>query len=150
MGDTENLNQKNVGWLRLLLAIIGIGLMLATVPIFFPASLMASIHGWLGLGEFPESPITMYLARSTSLLYAIHGSLMLFVSFDIKRYWPMVHLFGWLHVVIGLFMLGIDLVSPMPWYWTASEGVPIALAGLLIVWLWRSANRVETNESHGC
>ena len=58
-------------WLRWLLAIIGCGLMVATIPLFFPVALMATIHGWLGLGEFPEAPIAIYLARSTSLLYAV-------------------------------------------------------------------------------
>ncbi len=129
-------------WLRLMLAVVGCGLMVATVPIFFPVSWMATIHGWLGLGDFPAAPITMYLARSTSLLYAVHGCLMLFVSFDLDRYWPIVPVFGWLHVVIGLVMFGIDLTSPMPWYWTAVEGIPIAIAGLLIIWLYRNSNAV--------
>ena len=122
-------------WLRLLLAVIGCGLMVATIPVFFPVSWMAGIHEWLGLGKFPEAPITIYLARSTSLLYAVHGSLMLFVSFNLERYGPLVPLFGWLHVIIGLVMLGIDLTAPMPWYWTAVEGIPIAIAGLVIVGL---------------
>lgn len=130
-------------WLRVLLAVLGCGLMVATVPIFFPVNLMATIHGWLGLGEFPDQPITIYLARSTSLLYAIHGLLMVIVSFDLNRYWPLVPVFGWLHVVIGLLMLGIDLTTPMPWYWTAAEGIPISLAGLVIIWLYRRANLME-------
>lgn len=128
-------------WLRLLLAVIGCGLLVATIPIFFPVGWMAAIHRWLGLGEFPEAPITVYLARSTSLLYAIHGGLMLFVSFDLRRYWPLVPVFGWLHVAIGLVMLGIDLTTPMPWYWTSVEGVPIAIAGLVIVGLYRMSGQ---------
>lgn len=131
-------------WLRILLAVIGCGLLVATIPIFFPASLMATIHGWLGLGEFPDQPITIYLARSTSLLYAVHGALMLIVSLDLDRYWPLVPVFGWLHVVIGAMMLAIDLTTPMPWYWTAVEGVPIAIAGLVIILLYQSANRTIT------
>lgn len=127
-------------WLRWLLALVGGGLMVATIPMFFPVAAMATIHGWLGLGPFPEGPITVYLARSTSLLYAVHGSLMLFVSFDLKRYWPLVAVLGWLHVVIGLAMFFIDLTTPMPWYWIAGEGIPIAIGGLVIVWLWRQAN----------
>jgi hypothetical protein len=134
---TTNPSKK---WLRILLAIIGCGLMVATVPVFFPVSLMAMIHGWLGLGQFPDAPITIYLARSTSLMYAIHGSLMLIVSFDLDRYWPLVPTFGWLHVVIGLTMFGIDLTTPMPWYWTAGEGIPVAIAGLVVVGLYRTAN----------
>ena len=134
---TTNPSKK---WLRLLLAVIGCGLMVATIPVFFPASLMATMHGWLGLGEFPNVPITIYLARSTSLLYAIHGTLMLIVSLDLDRYWPLVPVFGWLHVVIGLTMFGIDLTTPMPWYWTVGEGIPVAIAGLVIVGLYRAAN----------
>ena len=126
-------------WLRILLAVIGCGLMVATIPVFFPVQWMSTIHQWLGLGPFPEAPIAIYLARSTSMLYAIHGTLMLIVSFDLDRYWPLVPVFGWLHVVIGIVMLGIDWSTPMPWYWTAFEGAPIAAAGLLIVWLSRLA-----------
>jgi hypothetical protein len=77
------------------------------------------------------------------MLYAVHGCLMLVVSFDLKRYWPLVPVFGWLHVVIGITMVGIDWTAPMPLYWIAGEGIPIALAGLLIVWIWRSAGGSE-------
>jgi len=128
-------------WLRWILLITGCGLVVATIPLFFPVAVVASIHQWLGLGEFPDSPITVYLARSTSLLYAIHGALLVVVSFDLERYWPLAPVFGWLHVVIGLTMLGIDLTTPMPLYWIVGEGVPVALAGLLIVWLWRQAQK---------
>jgi len=127
--------------LRALMAIIGCGLMVAAAAVFLPAETMATVHGWLGLGEFPDAPITLYLARSTSLLYAIHGALMLYVSFDMKRYWPLVKVFGWLHVVIGLTMFGIDLSASMPTYWIAGEGIPIAIAGGVIVLLWQKANR---------
>ena len=127
-------------WLRWLLAIIGCGLLVATIPVFFPVSLMAKIHGRLGLGFFPWEPITIYLARSTSMLYAVHGFLMLFVSFDMKRYWPLVRVFGWLHIVMGLTMFLIDLTTPMPMFWIVGEGIPIAIAGQIILSLWRKAN----------
>ena len=126
-------------WLRLLLAIIGCGLMVATIPVFFPVTFIEHVHGLLGLGDFPAGPISIYLARSTSMLYAVHGFLMLFVSFDIKRYWPLVQVFGWLHVVMGLTMFGIDLNTPMPLYWIVGEGIQIAMAGLLILCLYSKA-----------
>lgn len=109
--------------------------MVAFACIFIPDSVMATTHQWLGLGEFPNAPITLYLARSTSLLYGVHGLLMFVVGRNLDRYSPLASLFGWLHIVIGLSMLGIDLTAGMPWYWTAFEGVPVALTGLLIVWL---------------
>jgi len=133
------LDSGSAKFLRALLAMIGCGLMVAAAAVFLPVQTMAQMHSWLGLGEFPDAPITRYLARSTSLLYAVHGVLMLYASFDIKRYWPMIVVFGWLHVVIGLTMLGIDLSSSMPLYWTAGEGIPIALAGALIIYLWKKA-----------
>jgi len=37
-------------------------------------------------------------------------------------------------------MLGIDLTTPMPIYWTAIEGIPISLAGAALVWLAVRAN----------
>lgn len=131
--------------LRAMLAVIGVGLLLATLAVFLPVEWMAQTHRFLGLGEFPDAPITRYLARSTSLLYAVHGALMLYVSFDIKRYWPLIAVFGWLHVVIGITMLGIDLTSSMPFYWTAVEGLPIALAGGAILYLWKKAHGHQPN-----
>jgi hypothetical protein len=132
-------------WLTWLLALTGCGLMVATVPVFFPVSVIETLHGWLGLGEFPDSAIAIYLARSCSMLYAVHGCLMLIVAMDMRRYWPLVRVFGWLHVVIGLTVFGIDWTTPMPRYWIAGEGIPIAMAGVAIVWLWRKsmANAVE-------
>ncbi len=126
-------------WLRWLLLAVGAMLMVAVIPIFFPVDLMASLHQRLGLGEFPDRAITIYLARSTSMLYAVHGFLAFLVALKIDKYWELVPIFGWLHVFMGVVMLGTDLNAGMPWYWTAAEGVPIACAGLLIVWMWNKA-----------
>lgn len=128
--------EKILSWL---LMITGCGLMVAFLFVLMPGSQMASIHQWLGLGEMPDAPITLYLARSTSLLYGIHGVLMFVCGRNIQKYSELVPVFGWLHVVIGLTMLAIDLSSGMPWWWTTFEGVPIAMAGLLIVWLNKKA-----------
>ncbi len=101
---------------------------------------MATIHGWLGLGEFPDQPITIYLARSTSLLYAVHGALMLDCFVRPRTILATCTGIWMVARIIGVVMLAIDLTTPMPWYWTAIEGIPIAIAGLMIVWLYRQAN----------
>jgi hypothetical protein len=44
----------------------------------------------------------------------------------------------------GIAFLGIDVSAGMPWFWTTSEGPPVALIGLLIAWL---ANRGKTADS---
>jgi hypothetical protein len=133
-----------------ILAVTGAGLLLAVVPIFFSASVINYLHQQLGLGEFPNSAIAFYLARSTSLLYAVHGALMFFVSFNLGRYWPLVRLLGYLHFVIGLAMLGIDVSTPMPLYWIIGEGVPVAVTGMLILWLWNRCNAAVCQMNCGC
>ena len=109
--------------------------MLATLAVFLPVELMATCHQWLGLGDFPDAPITIYLARSTSLLYAMHGVIMFYVAWHFDRCQLLVPLLGWLHVVLGVAMIGVDLKAGMPLYWTALEGLPIALTGGAILWL---------------
>ena len=126
---------------------VGVGLLMAVVPVFFPVSLMATFHQWLGLGDFPDAPITIYLARSTSVLYAIHGAVMFYVAWHFDRCQALVPLLGFLHVVLGLTMIGVDLNAGMPLYWTAGEGLPIALTGAAILWLYRRSSSTSSNQS---
>lgn len=127
-------------YLSLLLTIVGCGLMVAFLFVLLPSPQMAAIHDWLGLGEFPDVPLTFYLARSTSLLYGVHGLLMFVVGRKLNKYIELAKLMGWLHVGLGLTMLGIDLSAGMPWWWTAFEGLPIAATGLLVVWLAKKSS----------
>ena len=126
---------------------VGVGLLLATVAVFLPVSQMAIMHRWLGLGEFPDAPITIYLARSTSLLYAMHGAVMFYVAWHFDRCQLLVPLLGWLHVVLGTCMIGVDLNAGMPLYWTAGEGLPIALTGGAILWLFRRSSPTSNSQS---
>ena len=133
-------------WTGYLLVINGCFLMLAVVPLFFPFDLMKTIHEWLGLGEMPDSEIVVYLARSTSIMYAVHGFVMLNTGLKIERFWPMAFLLGGLHVGIGLTMIGVDINAGMPVYWIAGEGGPIAGMGLLILYFWNRGNQSDAVE----
>ena len=113
--------------------------MLAFFAVLLPVKTMASVHQWLGLENFPNQPIANYLARSTSLLYGVHGVMMLYTGLTLEHHWRLVWLFGWLHIVIGVTIFFIDLMAPMPWYWISLEGPPVALLGGLILYLARSA-----------
>jgi hypothetical protein len=132
--------EKILSWLMM---IVGCGLMVAFCFMLLPAKWMLHIHAWLGLGDMPNAPITFYLARSTSLLYGVHGVLMFVCGRNVRKYADLMPVFGWLHVAIGTVMIGIDLTAGMPWWWTAFEGAPIALTGLMIVWLSKKAFGVE-------
>ncbi len=123
--------------LQWLLVLSGLFLMVAFLAVLLPVSWMSIGHRWLGLGDFPDQPITVYLARSTSLMYGVHGVLMLYIGLTLDNHWRLVKVLGYLHVLIGISMLIIDLTAPMPWYWTLVEGGPVAGLGVLILFLAR-------------
>lgn len=110
-------------------------MLLAVFAIFMPVRWMAVSHEWLGLGNFPESPLVDYLTRSASLLYTWHGGLLLLISFNVRRYRPLLIYLGIATAIGGLILLGIDLHAGMPAYWTLAEGPPVALIGCLMVFL---------------
>jgi len=121
--------------LQILLRIGGVTMLLAFFTIFLPVRWMAVTHEWLGLGEFPESPLVDYLTRSVSLLYASNGGLLLVASFDVRRYRPVLVYLGIATAVGGLILLRFDLRAGLPAYWTLWEGPSVAVIGCLMVWL---------------
>ena len=120
-----------------LLRINAIVLLSAVVPAGMPLEWMAATHRWLGLGELSEGPIVGYLTRSLSAMYAMHGAVVLLVSFDVRRYRELI---GWLAVLAMLFggaMLAIDVAVGMPLWWILSEGPPLVVLGAVLLWLSR-------------
>lgn len=124
--------------LKWLLRIIG-GVELCALPfVLFPFALMHEVHDRaLGLGALPHAPIVEYLARSLSALYAVHGAVVFFLSFDVSRYRPLIGFLGGLHIAFGLTVLSIDLGAGLPLWWVAGEGPGIAVGGVLVLILAR-------------
>lgn len=120
-------------------------LLCALFAIFLPTHWMQATHAWLGLGELPDLPIARYLTRSLSALYALRGGLVLFISFDVERYAPLVTFMAVTTIVFGLALVAIDLAAGMPWYWVLAEGPVIAGIWALILWLQKGVKngRVE-------
>ena len=107
-----------------------------------PFDWMDAVHrDWLGLGPLPDAPITRYLARSLSLLYAAHGAVVLAITLDWPRYRPLVRLVAGFHVALGVGLLLTDLDARMPLWWTAGEGPGVAAFGLLQLFLYRRATK---------
>ena len=125
--------------LKWILLLSGLFLMTAFAATLLPVSWMEATHEWLGLDQFPNRPITVYLARSTALLYGVHGLLMFYTATTIDNHWRFVRVFGWLHIIMGTAMLLIDITSSMPWYWIAAEGPPVAILGVVILALQKKA-----------
>lgn len=129
--------------LKAILVVSGLFLIVAFAATLLPVSSMAKAHEWLGLGEFPDRPITAYLARSTSLLYGVHGVMMFYTGLTIQQHWRFIPVFGWLHVLTGASVFLFDLFAPMPMYWLILEGPPVAMLGVLLVVLARRAGSFE-------
>lgn len=128
--------------LRLLLRANALILLCAAPCALLPVAWMDAVHrDWLGLGPLPDAVITRYMARSLSLVYALHGAVTLAVTLNWDRYRPLAPVLAGLHVAFGLAMLAVDLEAGVPWYWAATEGPGIALYGAVLLVLYRRANR---------
>jgi hypothetical protein len=125
--------------LKWVLRLVG-GVELCAVPfIFIPVPWMDAVHDRvLGLGPLPNAPIVEYMARSLSVMYAIHGAVVFRLSFDVPRFRPLIPFLGRLHVFIGLAVLGTDLSAGLPWWWVLGEGPGIAGLGVVMLVLARA------------
>jgi hypothetical protein len=139
---TEHFSASRSGrHLALLLRGIGCLDLLALIAVVMPQHWMDVGHKWLGLGPIPQEPIVGYLARSASALYALHGAMVLFMSFDVKRYEPLIRFMAVAALIHGAAILGIDVWEGLPALWRYGEGPAFAAAGLAVLWLLRKGQR---------
>ena len=123
--------------LQLFLRAIGSVALLAIFAVFMPHSWMKAVHGWLGMGTLPNDPIVGYLARSTSIFYALLGGLFWVLSFDLQRHRLVLGYLGVVVVLFGLVLTGVDLLEGMPLFWTVGEGPVNMVFGIVILVLRR-------------
>ena len=135
--------------LVVLLRASGVLLLTALVPAVMPFAWMQEIHFQLGMGELPDGPIMEYLTRSLSVLYAVHGALVLFVSLDVRRFLPVVKCLAFVSVLFGIGMTALDVTIGMPLLWVACEGpLIVALWGVLL-WFARQVEDGPTASKNG-
>lgn len=133
--------------LRLLLRVGSVLLITAFAAVALPTGTMVEIHRWLGLGEMPTTPLVEYLTRSLSLFYGFHGVLLLLVSRDLVRFRPIVVYLGVINVVGGAVLFAIDLGAGLPAWWTWSEGPPLMVVGIAILYLVRNVPQNRSSSS---
>jgi hypothetical protein len=112
---------------------------LALAAVLMPHAWMAWGCSWSGLAEFPSAPLAGYLARSVSALYALHGATVVFLSFDVVRYRPLIRFLAQVALLHGGIMLVIDVFAGMPWWWQLIEGPLIAASGVVVLLLLKRA-----------
>ena len=121
-------------WLGLLLRANAAVLLVAAPCALLPFAWMEAVHREaLGLGPLSDLPITRYMARSLSLVYALHGAIVLFVTLNWERLRFTVPFLAWLHVAFGAAMLAVDLDAGLPWWWVAVEGPSLVVLGLILL-----------------
>jgi hypothetical protein len=132
--------------LVLFLRITAIVLLIAVISAIMPFSWMIVIHRQLGMGELPKGPIMGYLTRSLSILYAMHGALVFFVSLDVRRYSPVVKCLAVLSIVLGAGLLVLDFVVGMSLFWIICEGPFLIVFYSFLFWL---ASKVQNRSPDG-
>ncbi len=125
-------SEKILVWL---LRILGGMAVLAVVPMVMPTDWMGAVNNGLGLEPLHRAPLTEYLTRSLSALYAANGLLVLYLSRDVRCYAELLVFIGWLTVALGLTLTAIDFWAGMPAFWSWTEGPPTVVVGWLIIWL---------------
>ncbi|MCH9647332.1 MAG: hypothetical protein K0U98_03775 [Deltaproteobacteria bacterium] len=110
---------------------------LALLAVFMPTEWMALANGALGLEPFPATPLTQYLTRSLSLLYATYGSLMWVTSSDVRRFAPVITYMAVADIVFALFILVIDMAAGLPPWWAFGEAGATLGMGAMILFLQR-------------
>ncbi len=123
--------------LRIFLRVSGTISLLAIFAVFMPRSMMDAAARLLGLGSMPATPIFEYLARSESALYAIMGAMLWVLSFDIRRFRPLIVAYACFYLLFGVTMFGIDWRIGLPTWWIAIEGPIVVILGTATLVLLR-------------
>jgi hypothetical protein len=135
-------NTQRIKTLAACLRFLGALDMLALGAVVMPFSWMNGIAIAVGLDPLPSHAIVGYLARSASVMYALHGITVFFISFDVVRYWQLIRLLATVAVLHGVVMFGIDSFQRLPVWWQLMEGPLFAATGVFVLCL-QGAERPE-------
>ncbi len=130
--DSDTGRDRRLKWF---LRLVGVADLLAVVVVFLPTEWIGWAHQAIGLGAFPQGRIVGYLARSTSLLYGIHGAMLLVLADDVGRYRSLIRWYGRVIAVAGAVLIGVDMAESMPVWWTVFEGTAVVGIGVVILTL---------------
>jgi hypothetical protein len=134
--DSEAGHDRRLKWF---LRLVGIADLLAVVVVFLPTEWLGWAHEAVGLGALPQGRIVGYLARSTSLLYGIHGAMLLVLAVDVGRYRALIRWYGRVIALAGALLIGVDIAESMPVWWTVFEGAAVVGIGVVILTLCHDA-----------
>jgi hypothetical protein len=135
--STQPGEPMNIKRLQLFLRAFSLVPMSAAFAAMLPVGAMDQVHQYIGLGSLPRGPIVEYLARSTSMFYAMHGVLLWYIASDLRRYRDLFRLYLWLSMLFALGLFLTDISAGLPPEWAMAEGPMIAAFVGVIMWLFR-------------
>jgi hypothetical protein len=124
------------GWLVPVLRATAALLLLAFAGAALPESWMKAVYEGGGLGPWPGGALLVYLARVVSLLYGFYGLLALYLSFDVRRYLPLIRFMAIVGFPFAPVMFVVIWAAGLPIAWAVSEPTSI----LVISALWYVAS----------
>lgn len=129
---TRSTAEKSLKWLLILMGAMAV---FAFAAMIMPTDWMESVNDSVGLGPFPRTPLTQYLTRSLSALYGCLGLLTVYLGLNVRRHLDVIIFVGWLTILLGALLTGLDFKIGMPASWSWGEGPPTVLVGAAILWL---------------
>ena len=125
-------------WLFFLLRLIGGVCLLALVPLWMPRGWIDAGHRWLGWGEFPAAPIAEYLARSVSALSAFYGGLLVALSFDVRRFIPLIRYQAAAMMLLSACGVMVGRWAGISWWFIGGDALACWAYGVpMLVLAWR-------------
>jgi len=120
------------GLLVLVLRASAVLFLLALAGAAMPESRMKAVYELGQQGPWPGGALLVYLARVVSLLYGFHGLLALYMSFDVRRYRPLIRFMAIVGFAFAPVMFVVIWTAGLPTVWAVSEPASI----LVISALW--------------
>lgn len=124
--------------LTLLLKFLALAECTAAIGVVMPASIMARIAGWLGLGAFPAGPLAPYLARSLAAMYVVHGGFAWVTSCNVRAYGAFVRYLAVSGIAYSVLITVLDIQAGFPWYWWVGEGPFLTVYSIALLALLRA------------
>ncbi len=123
-------------WLMIAMGVVGL---LAVFAVVMPTSWIEAATEACDLEPLPRSPLSEYLTRSVSLIYAMLGAKTIYLALNVVRHLDLIRFIGGLTIAFGAAMIAIDFGVGMPTLWSWGEGPPTVLFGAALIWLARRA-----------
>ena len=131
--------------LRFLLGAIGLLDLSALLVVFVPLAALTTATRRLGLEPLPDVPLTQYMLRTASALYALHGATLLFLARDVAAHRAVIGFLAGAALVHGSVVQGVMWAAEMPRWWQVMEALGYFGPALATLWLLRKLPAVATS-----